>query len=94
MKEKNMSTIENPSHFMYPNLDRFQKMKLKRMSVLLQEIEKMSEIAVPDFLSYISVRYGIRRATGLEYLEDWSDGGYITINDNVIKFVKKPEWWK
>jgi len=89
-----MSPVENPSHFMYPNLDRFQKMKLKRMSILLQEIEKMGEISISDFLSYIAVRYGIRRTTGFEYLDDWLDGGYIAIDDNMIKFVKKPEWWK
>lgn len=64
------------------------------MRVLLEEIEKIKEISVAEFLSYIAVRYGIRRATGYEYLNDWVDGGYITIQDNVIKFVKKPEWWK
>jgi len=78
----------------YSNLDRFQKMKQIRMRVLLEEIEKIKEISVAEFLSYIAVRYGIRRATGYEYLNDWVDGGYITIQDNVIKFVKKPEWWK
>lgn len=79
---------------MYANLDRFQKMKLKRMNILLREIESSGEIAVTEFLGYIAVRYGIRRTTGLEYLDDWVDSGYISISNDVIKFVKKPQWWK
>jgi hypothetical protein len=64
------------------------------MRALLEEIEKLGQISVTEFLSYIAVRYGVRRKTGVEYLDDWVDGGYITIQDNIIKFVKKPEWWK
>lgn len=64
------------------------------MRALLEEIEKLGQISVTEFLSYIAVRYGVRRKTGFEYLDDWVDGGYITIQDNIIKFVKKPEWWK
>jgi hypothetical protein len=64
------------------------------MRALLEEIQKFGEISVTEFLSYIAVRYGIRRATGFEYLDDWLDGGYIAIQDNIIKFIKKPEWWK
>jgi hypothetical protein len=64
------------------------------MRALLEELQQFGEISVTEFLSYIAVRYGIRRATGFEYLDDWLDGGYITIQDNIIKFIKKPEWWK
>jgi hypothetical protein len=69
-------------------------MKQNRMCALLEEIEKNKEMPVSEFLSYIAVRYGIRRTTGYEYLDDWLDGGYITVEDNIIKFAKKPEWWK
>jgi hypothetical protein len=78
----------------YSNLDIFQRKKQNRMRALLEEIEKLGQISLTEFLSYIAVRYGIRRTTGFEYLDDWVDGGYITIQDNIIKFVKKPEWWK
>lgn len=64
------------------------------MRALLDEIEKIGEMPVDEFLSYVAVRYGIRRVTGEEYLSDWVNGGYISIKDDVIKFVKKPEWWK
>lgn len=67
-------------------------MKRKRMRILLREIEKLEEISMPKFLSYIANKYGIRRATGYEYLEDWCDSGYISIDENIIKFVKMPEW--
>jgi hypothetical protein len=49
----------------YPNLDVFQRKKQNRMRALLEEIEKLGQIYVTEFLSYIAVRYGIRRATGL-----------------------------
>ena len=78
----------------YSNLDRFQRMKQNRMRALLEELAEIGEIPVTEFLSYVAVRYGIRRTTVFEYLDDWLDGGYITIQDNIIKFVKKPEWWK
>ena len=74
-----------------PHLDRFQIMKKGRMMYLLEELEKMGEVPVPEFLSYIAVKYGIRRTTGLEYLEDWSDGGYISLEKGIIRLLKKPE---
>ena len=74
-----------------PHLDRFQIMKRGRMMYLLEELEKMGEVPVPEFLSYIAVKYGIRRTTGLEYLEDWSDGGYISLEKGIIRLLKKPE---
>jgi hypothetical protein len=66
-------------------------MKLGRMKSLLEEIENDGETSVSEFLSHIAVDYGIRRTTGLEYLRDWIDGGYITIEKNIIKFKKKSE---
>jgi hypothetical protein len=75
----------------YLNLDRFQQMKLERMNYLLGEIEEKKEIPISQFLSNIAIKYGIRRATGLEYLRDWADGGYIKIENNTIRFVKRPD---
>jgi hypothetical protein len=66
-------------------------MKQGRVRALLEELEALKEIGVRKFLSDIAVKYGIKRTTGLEYLTEWEDGGYITIENNVIKFVKKVE---
>lgn len=73
------------------HLDRFQIDKRERMKYLLEELETTKEIPVPKFLSMIQVRYGIRSTTGEEYLDAWIHGGYITIQNDMIKFVKKPE---
>jgi hypothetical protein len=89
-----MSSCGDPSSAMYLCLDRFQKLKLRRMRCLLQEIMKAGEMPVPKFISYVANRYGLRRATAEEYLDEWLDGGYVSIQDNIIKFIKKPEWWK
>jgi hypothetical protein len=83
-----ISSAKCPS--IYSNLDTFQKKKQNRMRALLEELAEIREMPVAKFLSYVAVRYGIRRTTTFEYLDDWHDGGYITIQDNIIKFVKKP----
>jgi hypothetical protein len=74
-----------------PHLDKFQKDKRARMKYLFNEIESRKEITTDEFLGSIAVNHGIRRATGEEYLQDWMDAGYITIQKNMIKLVKKPE---
>lgn len=80
--------MKDPIHL---HLDRFQLDKRARMKYLLEEIERSGEVPIPKFLSSIAVQYGIRRATGLEYLRDWIDGDYISIKNNIIRFLKKPE---
>lgn len=92
MEESLISAVKCPP--IYPNLDRFQRMKQGRMRALLEELAEIGEIPVARFLSYVSMRYGIRRTTAFEYLDDWLDGGCINIEDSIIRFVKKPEWWK
>jgi hypothetical protein len=76
------------SSSIFGHLDRFQFMKRGRVRALLTELEKTKEISMNKWLSDIAVNYGIRRATGLEYLREWEDGGYIRIEDSSIKFVK------
>jgi hypothetical protein len=66
-------------------------MKRGRMKALLEELRKKKEMSVTEFLSYIAVKYGIRRTTGQEYLRDWLDGGYITIERDIVRFVKTDE---
>jgi hypothetical protein len=71
-------------------LDRFQRMKHRRMKILLAMIERKGQMSITKFLGYVAVRYGIRRATAMEYLDDWSDVGCISVDNGIIKFVKKP----
>ena len=75
-------------------LDKFQIMKQKRMKYLLEQLEQKGKMKLNEFLSNIAVHYGIRKATGMEYIEAWMDGGYVTIEGDVIKYVRKPEEWE
>jgi len=59
------------------------------MACLLDKIEDDKEVEIPKFLGSIAVKYGIREATGREYIRDWLNAGCITIENNVIKFLKK-----
>ena len=77
---------------MLHSLDIFQVKKRKRMMILLAEIEQMKRIPLKEFFSHVAVQYGIRRDTAVEYVEDWIDGGYISVENNVIHFIKKPEY--
>ncbi len=85
-----MSEAINPRSI-FLDLDRFQKMKLRRMRILLREIETRGEVDVNQFLGSIASNHGIRRNTGEEYLRDWIDAGNITVQKNIIHFVKKQE---
>jgi len=67
-------------------------MKRGRVRALLKELEGVKEINVSKWLGDIAVKYGIRRATALEYLREWEDGGYITIDNGTVKFVKNVEY--
>ena len=74
------------------HLDKFQLDKRARMKFLLNEIEEKKEMPISEFFSYIAINYGIRRPTGEEYLEAWIDGGFIRIENEIIKFVKRPKY--
>jgi len=86
-----MSQAEAKVRTIYLHLDRFQQMKQERMRCLLEELEQIGTIGIKDFLSHIAVHYGIRRSTGLEYIQDWLDARCIAIERSKIKFLKKPE---
>lgn len=73
----------------FQHIDKWEFMKQGRMASLLDEIEKAGEIEVNKFLGSIAVKYGIREATGREYIRDWVNAECITVENNVIKFTKK-----
>jgi hypothetical protein len=78
----------------HPHLDRFQHMKYGRMKFLLEELEQAKDVKMDEWLGNIAVLYGIARETGLKYIRDWVAGGFVVVNGDVIKFIKKPEDWK
>ena len=57
------------------------------MQALLIQIEEAGTIPLNRFLSRVAIQYGIRRKTALEYINDWLDGGYISIENQVIHFI-------
>jgi hypothetical protein len=73
----------------FQNLDKWEHMKQGRMAFLLDQIEAAGEIPVSEFLGYTAVKYGIREATGREYVRDWENAGCISVRNGVIKFVRK-----
>jgi hypothetical protein len=89
-----MSKVKKKPRRIFLHLDRFQQMKQERMRCLLEELEQNGETNLNEFLSRISIDYGIRRNTGKEYIQDWLDAGCISIQGNKIKFLRKPKGWE
>lgn len=58
------------------------------MKILLLELRELGSIPLRQFLGSVAVAHGIRRATAWEYIRDWMDAGYITIQDNTIYYQK------
>ena len=89
-----MSHVEKKPRTIFLHLDRFQQMKQERMKYLLEKLEQNGETNLNEFLSHISIDYGIRRNTGKEYIQDWLDAGCITIQGDKIKFLRNPKRWE
>lgn len=83
-----MTDCKKPKNI-FDDIDKWQRMKKGRMESLFEEIEEAKEIEVPKFLGSIAVKYGIREDTGREYIRDWLNAGCISVEGNVIKFIKK-----
>jgi hypothetical protein len=73
----------------FPHIDKWEHMKRGRMAYLLDQIEAAKEIEVSKFLGSVAVKYGIREATGREYIRDWVNAGCISVENDKIKFVRK-----
>jgi NAD-dependent DNA ligase len=82
-------SVERKHNEIYPHIDKWQHMKKGRMACLLDEIEAAKEMEMDRFLGSISVKHGIREDTGREYIRDWLNAGCISVEKNVIKFVRK-----
>ncbi len=80
---------ERKTDNIFQNLDRWENMKRGRMTCLLEQIEVVNEIDLDRFLGQTAVKYGIREATGREYIRDWVNAECIAIENNKIKFLKK-----
>ena len=73
----------------YPHIDNWERMKQGRMAFLLDEIEAAKKMEIRKFLGRTAVKYGIREATGREYIRDWVNAGCIAVENNTIRFLKK-----
>lgn len=56
---------------------------------LLEELRKAKEIDIEKWTEYITQEYAIEKETVSRYLKEQKEAGYITIENNIIKFVKK-----
>ena len=72
-------------------LDKFQVMRRERIRLIANELKEKRVVDLNFFLGKISVGYGVRRKTGMEYLEDLEASGKIKIVNDKISWIKDVE---
>jgi hypothetical protein len=55
---------------MNSRLDPFQVKRKGRIEYCIEELRKKKTVNANEFIAYLSIRFGIRRHTVVEYLED------------------------
>ena len=72
-----------------PSLDPWQEKRRDRIAFIMELIESENEVDERRFLGFIATKYGIKRSTLKEYMNDLQDYGVIEVANGKIKWVKK-----
>lgn len=70
------------------NLDKFQIMRRERIKSIEEILKEEREVDRKGFLASMSVKFGIRKKTLLEYLHDLKTLGRIEITNEKIRWLK------
>ena len=72
-------------------LDPWQIKRKQRMALIMKMLKSRNEVDEKEFLGFISVEYGVRRQTLIDYLTDLQDYGAIEIIDGKIRWLSKKQ---
>jgi len=70
------------------NLDKFQIMRRERIKSIEEILKEKREVDRKSFLASMSVKFGIRKKTLLEYLHDLKTLGRIEITNEKIRWLE------
>jgi len=65
-------------------LDHWQRLKLRRMKMLIDILSKLHVVDKKTFIAKLCVECGFHRQTAIRYLEDLRDYGLIEITSDKI----------
>jgi DeoR/GlpR family transcriptional regulator of sugar metabolism len=68
-------------------LDRLQELRKQRIQSIAELIREAGSVNLREFSAKVSVEYGIRRRTLMEYLEDLQYMGKIRIEGDTVRWV-------
>jgi len=70
------------------NLDKFQRMRRERIKLIGEILKAKQQVDRKSFLASMSVEFGIRRKTLLEYLRDLETLGKIKVTNEKIRWLE------
>ena len=68
-------------------MDRLQEMRKKRVQMIADMIKSAGSVNLREFSAKISVEYGIRRRTLMEYIEDLQYMKLVKVEGDTVKWV-------
>lgn len=77
---------------MISRLDPFQVKRKGRIEYCIEELRKRKTVNAEEFMAYLSIRFGIRRQTAVEYLRDIESYGLIEWKGKTIEWIGEDKW--
>lgn len=77
---------------MISRLDPFQVKRKGRIEYCIEELRKKKTVNADEFMAYLSIRFGIRRQTVVDYLGDIEAYGLIEWKGKTIEWVGEEKW--
>jgi hypothetical protein len=59
-------------------------MRKARLNLIINTIKALGEIEIQKFKGLMSLNYGFRADTTMEYLRELADAGFLVINNSLI----------
>jgi len=86
-----LSEVER-RRFMFSRLDPFQVKRKGRVEYCIEELRKRKKVNADEFMAYLSISFGIRKHTVLEYLGDIESYGLIEWKGKTIEWIGEDKW--
>ena len=68
-------------------MDRLQELRRRRIERIGEMIKEAGSVSLREFAARVSVEYGIRRRTLMEYLEDLQYMGRVKVEGDTVRWV-------
>jgi len=77
---------------MNSRLDPFQVKRKGRIEYCIEELRNRKKVNADEFMAYLSISFGIRRHTAVDYLGDIEAYGLIEWKGKTIEWIGEDKW--